>query len=336
MRTSAIFAIFAGLLLSAQAAAEVTPAKRLTSRSPSYPASCRSDAASNDKTEIVTVTYTVTEKGLPVSVRVVETTNACFNEAAIAAVRSWKFEPQKVDGKPTAQEDVETTFLFKLEEETQTEDFDARPIFRKPPTYPEKCMFRAANREQVLLEFDVDEQGNISDVRVVDSSNDCLSEAAARSVKDWKYSPKTVAGEPVVRKGVQVTITFVLEGGGGGASPDQLVRPLVYRNFIRAQTSIRDGDHEGALAKLAEIEERFGDTFSRAESATFYQLRGAARLSKKDYAGALDDLRRARTGIMDADAAQSIDATIAQLEKIVAVQAAQEAAEKSGEGSGEQ
>lgn len=135
-----------------------------------------------------------------------------------------------------------------------------------------------------------------------------------------------------MRRGVQTVITFELIYESDIA-PEERIRPLVRRNFVRIQSKIKDGDYLGALEKLAEIEGRFSDTFTPAESGTFHQLRGVARLGLKDYAGALDDLRMAETKLLPYETGEAIQMTIAQLEKVVAAQEAQAAQQAAGKGS---
>ena len=91
-------------------------------------------------------------------------------------------------------------------------DRDAQPLVRLPPQSPERCMGRAAKSESVALQFDVTPEGTTTNVTVVDSSNSCLNSAAVRSVERWKYQPKIVDNTPEWRRGVQTTVTFVLEG----------------------------------------------------------------------------------------------------------------------------
>ncbi len=286
---------------------------------PDYPSACM-PLAVDGKPERVIVVYTVNRDGRTEGVRVRETTNPCFNEAAIAAVRAWEFTPRTVDGRRVDQEDVETTLTFTIEAPTKLADFDARPRFRLPPRYPEKCMRTAADRETVLVEFDVSETGATENIRTIDASNKCLIKSAEASVVGWKYEPKIVDGRPVKRKGVQTVVTYVLSGGPGGVSADR-ARASVW-NALRGVNKYLgpDGDPEKALAELARIEAKYGDSFTRTEQAAFHQLRGGARLDKKDYAGALDDLRIAyRLGAVTEDQ-EKLRTLIIELERVVASQ----------------
>ncbi|MEO1136176.1 MAG: energy transducer TonB [Pseudomonadota bacterium] len=89
-------------------------------------------------------------------------------------------------------------------------DRDAQPLVRIPPQYPERCMGRADDRENVLVQFDVTPDGQTTNIQTVESSNSCLNRAAERSVARWKYQPKIVDNQAEWRRGVQTTITFEL------------------------------------------------------------------------------------------------------------------------------
>ncbi|MEX6632202.1 energy transducer TonB [Hyphococcus lacteus] len=90
-------------------------------------------------------------------------------------------------------------------------DRDAQPLVRIPPQYPERCMSRASASETVQVQFDVTPDGQTTNITVVDSTNSCLNRAAMRSVERWKYQPKMVDNKAEWRRGVQTSVTFVLE-----------------------------------------------------------------------------------------------------------------------------
>ena len=90
-------------------------------------------------------------------------------------------------------------------------DRDAQPLVRIPPQYPERCMSRAGPSETVQVQFDVTPDGQTTNISVVDSTNSCLNRAAMRSVERWKYQPKMVDNKAEWRRGVQTSVTFVLE-----------------------------------------------------------------------------------------------------------------------------
>lgn len=90
-------------------------------------------------------------------------------------------------------------------------DRDAQPLVRIPPQYPERCMSRASASETVQVQFDVTPDGQTTNITVVDTTNSCLNRAAMRSVERWKYQPKMVDNKAEWRRGVQTSVTFVLE-----------------------------------------------------------------------------------------------------------------------------
>lgn len=332
----AILAAFSTLLLLAASPAEDQPAAPKYRPAIAYPTGCVTPGEQMRK-EQVTLAYTVDKGGRTRSIRVRETTNACFNDAAVAAARGWTFEPRRVSGKAVAQEDLETTIYFVLNdggEETAVnlDDFDARPIKRIPPRYPSACMGSANPREIVMVEFDVNAEGATENSRVVDSTNACLEKEAMRAVRGWRYQARTVAGEPVARPGVQTAITFELSGDGVGLQRDS-VRPEVLLALRRVSNKMEKIESEAGalelLSELDEIEAEYGEDFNRMETALFHQLRGGVRIGLKDYRGALDDLRISVTLGGAPKNREALSATIRQLEAFVAAEDARAAASPS-------
>jgi TonB family protein len=287
-----IGAIFLLLLFTAMAVAqenEEIPAAPINRYAPQYPASCY--PGDHDETY--------------------------QEQVIVAAVRTWTYEPRRVNNRREKQEDLEVTFTFKWNGETETKDFDARPLVRVPPAYPERCMRRARNTEVIVLEFDVSEEGYTENVHIIDSSNRCLEKTAIESVKKWRYEPKLVDGKPVKRPGVQTQLTFNLS-----RDSQSDFRRIVRNKLLRVQNAMkRNKDPEDILKMLQEIEDEFGDSFTRREQGAFHQLRAAIRIEVKDYAGALDDLRMVqRLGASSPEAAEAVAKTIVQLEAIVAAE----------------
>jgi len=75
------------------------------------------------------------------------------------------------------------------------------------PAYPAEAT--AAGIEGVVsAEITVNEQGIVTDVRVMDS-NPVLDEAALNAVREWRYDPTIVEGRAVPVK-MRVTVNFSL------------------------------------------------------------------------------------------------------------------------------
>lgn len=88
---------------------------------------------------------------------------------------------------------------------------DARPVRRPPPDYPSR-MAMAGVQGITLVMFDVDARGRTQDIEVLFSAphND-FGEEAERAVSRWRYEPKLVDGEPVLREDVVTEFNFALE-----------------------------------------------------------------------------------------------------------------------------
>lgn len=129
------------------------------------------------------------------------------------AINQQTFTPQ-VDGvravAPTFDANVDIGSGFNP-------DRDAQPIVRIPPQVSDfqRCIRSDDLRiERVVLEFDVTPEGQVANVRVVDSTDSCYNRAATRAAQRWKYNPKIVDGEAQPRFGVRTTIEFQVGGEG--------------------------------------------------------------------------------------------------------------------------
>ncbi len=89
---------------------------------------------------------------------------------------------------------------------------ESKLIRRVEPVYPELAE-RARVQGRVVLIVTVDQQGNVSDIQVTDG-HPLLNEAAKAAVRQWKYSPTLLNGEPVPVIAT-VTLVFSLTESGG-------------------------------------------------------------------------------------------------------------------------
>ncbi len=81
---------------------------------------------------------------------------------------------------------------------------EAKVLRKVPPVYPEITL-RARISGEVQLEVVIDEEGNVADVKVL-HGHMLLVDEAVRAVKQWKYSPTLLNGEPV---SVVSTVTVI-------------------------------------------------------------------------------------------------------------------------------
>jgi TonB family protein len=166
--------------------------------------------------------------------------------AAIDAVKQWKYRPYELNGWPV-EVDTQVTVNFTLSDKPKVEGVvgdipgGAAPdqqgglapsttpsgpripvpqrvrissgvasglVEKKvPPAYPDKA--RQAHIEgAVVLKAIIDKQGNVENLQLI-SGHPALVLAAIDAVKEWKYRPYMLNGEPVEVE-TQVMVTFRL------------------------------------------------------------------------------------------------------------------------------
>lgn len=80
---------------------------------PAYPDRCQSRAGQE---EVILIEFDVTPEGTVTNVKVIESSNSCFNREAVRAAERWKYQPKIVENVPQWRRGVQTTFRFKLAE----------------------------------------------------------------------------------------------------------------------------------------------------------------------------------------------------------------------------
>jgi protein TonB len=84
-------------------------------------------------------------------------------------------------------------------------------LHRVNPTYPP--LARAARVQgSVVLAAIIGKDGTIQNLHVISSSSPLLVQSALDAVKQWRYRPYILNGEPV-EVDTQVTVNFSLSGG---------------------------------------------------------------------------------------------------------------------------
>lgn len=128
---------------------------------------------------------------------------------ALEAVKQWRYEPYKIDGKA-----VRVNFTVVTRFKLAKENAETKPInlsaAQKPkliksvdPKYPPEAL-KAHIEDAVVLEAVVDINGFVRDVNVV-AGNDLLNEAAIEAIKQWQYEPYYVDG---VARPVRITVVI--------------------------------------------------------------------------------------------------------------------------------
>lgn len=77
---------------------------------PAYPMQCMNSA---EKIELVTVRFDVSPDGVTENIAVIDSTNPCFERAAVKSIEKWRYNPELNDGNAVARKGVETTITFE-------------------------------------------------------------------------------------------------------------------------------------------------------------------------------------------------------------------------------
>jgi TonB family protein len=198
-----------------RARGEIQPPRLIKSVDPIYP----TEARKNGVEGVVILEAKTDERGNVADVRILRSIPA-LDQAAMDAVKQWKYEPKVIKGKPVP-EVFTVTVRFMLDKaekkgvagvvkgvvtEKDLEEFakgavkaegnitPPKLIKQVDPVYPEE-----ARKKQiegiVILSARTDEQGNVVGVKVLRSIPE-LDQAAINAVKQWKYEPKIIDGKP--------------------------------------------------------------------------------------------------------------------------------------------
>ncbi|NOX50410.1 MAG: energy transducer TonB [Gammaproteobacteria bacterium] len=107
---AAVIILVGNLALAGCSASANRPLQLLSGQGPIYPAAARDKGVEG----VVTVRYDVTVDGHVINARTVSA-RSIFDEAALVAVRSWRFNAPRVNGEVQATTNRESTVTFKLE-----------------------------------------------------------------------------------------------------------------------------------------------------------------------------------------------------------------------------
>lgn len=165
---------------------------------PQYPA----EAAKEKSEGQVTVEFIVEPDGRVTAATVKESTDARFDEAALAAVRQWVFLPAVEDGK-TVRSALTVPVQFSRAQLKQTQVPISPPEHLRPrslkltpakarnapdPEYPGELEERKLPG-RVNLEFTVDPAGRPGSPRVLWASHPAFVESALRTIEKWEFEP---------------------------------------------------------------------------------------------------------------------------------------------------
>ncbi|WP_372881739.1 energy transducer TonB [Psychromonas sp.] len=93
----------------------------------------------------------------------------------------------------------------------QSGEMSSTPLYRVEPRYPRKAL-RLKKQGYVLLSFDINEEGRVSNIQVLEAAPEHLFEKEARqALKKWKYKPMLIDGKPVTQTGQKIRLDFKMD-----------------------------------------------------------------------------------------------------------------------------
>ena len=190
--------------------AEVQAPLKLKHVDPVYPEAARAEGREG----VVTMDITIATDGSVTDVRVLNPTPP-FVEPALAAVKQWRYTPTLLNGQPV-EVLMTVTVKFALgSDPNQSQAVRAGGIVPEPklikhvaPVYPPDAM--AAGKEgMVILDVTIGKDGSVVGAKVL-RQFPMFEAAGLDAVRQWKYTPSTLNGEPVEVL-IVVTIHFRLK-----------------------------------------------------------------------------------------------------------------------------
>ena len=193
-----------------RAVGKIEPPKLVKMVDPVYPEVARQGRVEG----IVILEAKIDEEGNVVDARVLRSIRV-LDQAALDAVKQWKYEPLVIDGKAhkvvftvtvrfVLDEGIKKDVIKKFAQGAVKAEGDIQPpklVKEVPPVYPEAARV-AGVQGVVILSVKTDETGKVADTMVL-RSIPLLDQAAIDAVRQWVY-------EPFVQDGKAVPIVFTV------------------------------------------------------------------------------------------------------------------------------
>jgi TonB family protein len=203
----AVFSALPALLF----AGKTNPAP-LDTFSPEYPA----ELISTGKDGIAKITFVINEKGLVEEPEIADCSEPEFGEAALVAIKEWRFKPATVDGKPVPKK-VSLPFKFRASPENKLNahlgrtvfkpidakivkirKLDERPVVLKeaPAPYPPELAGSGLD-ERVKVNVIIGPDGKVYNPEVSKIKNENFHTPALLAAAGYEFKPPVMDGKPV-------------------------------------------------------------------------------------------------------------------------------------------
>ncbi|MDQ8187890.1 energy transducer TonB [Pelagicoccus sp. SDUM812002] len=169
------------------------------------------EAISQDAGE-VRILVDINEYGFVTDALIEDSTNAALNQAALAAIYQWTFEPAVANGVAVPSKAIQP-FYFNdgsIVMETKKTASDRNPIAKSrvaPVLSPDLKNITG----EVVLQASLDSEGRVEAVSVKSSTHSELEAVAGAALAQWKFKPAIKDGENSASK---VIIPFSFKGTG--------------------------------------------------------------------------------------------------------------------------
>lgn len=269
---------------------------------PIYPDALRKDRVGGK----VVLKAVICSDGVPRALEVVSAKHEGFREAAIDAVRRWRYEPARRDGEPVAVRfAVQVSFRVSDRPPGEIEVADVSPVdatiaggldvtlpvikTKVDPRYPDEHR-RRWESGRVVFQARIEKDGTVGAMTTLSATSYAFELAAREAVRKWVYEPARQGDEPVAVD-FTISVAFKLRGSPlktsqGKVTPPTLLRdvPPVYPPALLAEK--REGsvsveifvDRNGKVEKV-EILQATDPAFADAVRAAIPQWKfGPGRL----------------------------------------------------------
>lgn len=115
---------------------------------------------------------------------------------AESALYQWKLTPAKVAGRPIESKLRQTFLVGGGVAKVEVENHDTQAVVKYSPS-PKLRGATARIQGFVLVRLRVDERGQVTDARVINSTNNRLEDPSVEVSREWKFSPALSNGTPV-------------------------------------------------------------------------------------------------------------------------------------------